>query len=135
MTEYTKPMPMPDHVTSTFWDAARDGKLMLQRCPDCNEYQFFPQSYCRRCLSENLEWKESSGKGKVYTYTVVHRPPSAKFQDETPYTVALIELDEGVRMMSNIVGVSPDEVRVGMNVKVVFEEVTSMISLPKFKSV
>ncbi|RJP68210.1 MAG: Zn-ribbon domain-containing OB-fold protein [Candidatus Abyssobacteria bacterium SURF_17] len=133
MPEYLKPMPVPDHITETFWAAARQHKLLIQQCRDCGRNQFFPQSSCRACLSENLEWVEASGSGKVYSYTIIHRPPSASFEEDAPYTVALVELGEGVRMMSNIIEIEPDQVRVGMPVHVVFEDISPTISLPKFR--
>lgn len=133
MSEYTKPIPFPDNVSATFWEAAKKGKLLLQQCGECGARQNFPQPYCRGCLSENLDWIEASGRGKVYSYTIVNRPPSAQFQEDVPYVVALVELEEGVRMMSNIVGIEPEAVRIDMPVEVVFDEITSDISLPKFK--
>jgi uncharacterized OB-fold protein len=135
MTEYTKPIPFPDNVTSAYWDAAGENKLLIQQCIDCGTRQFFPQSYCRNCLGENIEWIEASGKGKVYTFTIVKRPPTARFQEDVPYVVALIELEEGVRMMSNVVEIYPDDVRVDMPVEVVFDKITSAISLPKFRPI
>ena len=135
MTQYNKPVPVPDHVTAQFWDAAKHHKLLIQSCPDCGAQQSFPQSYCRNCLSEKITWSEASGRGKVYSYTVIHRPPSMKFQADVPYTVAIVELDEGVRMMSNIIGIDPEDVRVGMAVEVVFDDITPTISLPKFRPI
>lgn len=133
MAEYRKPVPTPDHVTGEFWDAARNHELLVQHCRDCGAYQVLPQSCCRSCLSDRIEWVEATGKGTIYSYTVVHRPPSRKFEEDVPYTVALVELDEGVRMMSNIVEIEPQDVRVGMEVEVVFEEIGPGISLPKFR--
>jgi len=133
MEEYRKPVPEPDRVTGPFWEAAREKKLLIQHCPDCGVHQFFPQAHCRECLSEKLEWVESTGKGTVYSFTVIHRAPSSTFEQDVPYTVALVDLDEGCRMISNIVDVDPQAVRVGMSVEVVFEEITANISLPKFR--
>jgi uncharacterized OB-fold protein len=133
MTEYRKPIPTPDRVTEEFWDAARRHELLIQRCRDCGASQFLPQSCCRACLSQRIQWVAASGKGKIYSYTIVHRPPTPKFQEDVPYAVALVELDEGVRMMSNIVGIGPQDVRVGMAVEVVFEGISPTISLPKFR--
>ncbi len=133
MAEYMKPVPMPDQVTAKFWDAAKEGKLLLQQCADCGAIQSFPQTQCRDCMSENVEWIESAGTGKIYSFTIVHRPPTALFDEDAPYAVALVELDEGVRMMSNIVGIRPDDVRVDMPVEVVFDEITPTVSLPKFR--
>ena len=133
MGEYVKPVPRPDALTREFWDAARKHRLMIQHCRECGLHQFLPQSCCRGCLSEQIEWVETRGKGRIYSYTIIHRPPTRKFQEDVPYTVALVELDEGVRMMSNIVGIDPEGVRVGMAVEVVFEEISPEISLPKFR--
>jgi uncharacterized OB-fold protein len=133
MTEYKKPVPIPDNVTTEFWDAAKERRLLFQRCRDCGARQSFPQAFCRGCLSENLEWNEASGKGRIYSYTVVHRPPTAAFQEDVPYTVALVQLEEGVRMMGSIVGIEPDDVRVDMPVSVVFDDITPAIALPRFR--
>ncbi len=126
---------MPDHVTGEFWDAAKQHKLLIQRCQDCGANQFFPQSSCRKCLCDRMEWLEASGKGVIYTYTVVYRPPTQTFEEDVPYTVALVELDEGVRMMSTIIGIEPQDVRVSMPVEVVFEEISPTISLPRFRPI
>lgn len=133
MQTYEKPVPVPDHVTGPFWEAAKQGRFLIQRCPGCGAHQFYPQSSCRRCLSEELEWMDAKGTGTIYSYTVIHRAPNRPFEPDVPYTVALIDLDEGCRMLSNIVDVDPEDVRVGMPVEVVFEEITPEISLPKFR--
>ncbi len=135
MNEYTKPVPFPDNVTEKFWAAAREKRLLIQKCNDCGALQFLAQSQCRGCLGEGLEWIEASGRGKVYSYTVVHRAPTARFEEDVPYVVALIDLEEGVRMMSAVVGIEPEAVRVDMPVEVVFDEITSTISLPKFRPI
>jgi len=130
-----KPVPVPDHVTGRFWEAAKQHRLLIQRCGDCGTNQFLPQSCCRTCLSENIDWIETGGKGHVYAYTVIYRPPTLTFEDDVPYTVALVELEEGVRLMSNIVEIEPEEVRVGMPVEVVFDDISPIISLPKFRPI
>ncbi len=131
--EYTKPIPIPDNASQTFWENARKHRLVLQRCTDCGAQQFFPQSYCRKCLSENIEWFEACGKGSVYSFTIIHRPPSHTFEEDVPYIVAIIQLDEGLRMMSNIVEVKPEDVHVNMPVEVTFDDISSTVSLPKFR--
>ena len=133
MQAYEKPVPVPDNVTAPFWEAAKQGRLLIQHCPGCGARQFYPQSSCRECLSEELEWMEATGKGTIYSYTVVHRAPNRPFEPDVPYTVALVDLDEGCRMLSNVVDVNPEDVRVGMPVEVLFEEITPEISLPKFR--
>jgi uncharacterized OB-fold protein len=135
MQAYEKPIPVPDPVTRPFWEAAKQGRLRIQHCRKCGAHQFYPQTSCRVCLSEDLEWVDAKGTGTIYSYTVIHRAPSAPFDPDVPYTVALVDLDEGCRMLSNIVEVSPEAVRVGMPVEVVFEAITPEISLPKFRPI
>ena len=133
MQAYEKPVPVPDNVTAPFWEAAKQGRLLIQRCPGCGARQFYPQISCRECLSEELEWMEAEGQGTVYSYTIIHRAPNRPFEPDVPYTVALVDLEEGCRMLTNVVDVSPEDVRVGMPVEVLFEEITPEISLPKFR--
>ena len=130
---YSKPIPVATDETRPFWEAARRGELVLQRCRDCGAWRFPPNLLCTECLSAAFEWKAVSGRGKVYSYVVFHRAYHPAFAADLPYAVACIELDEGPRLMSNIVGTSPDRVRCDMPVEVVFEEITSDISLPKFR--
>ncbi len=132
MTEYAKPLPVPDGDTRRYWDAAREHRLMIQRCQDCQRAIFYPRSVCPHCMSDRLEWIQASGRGTIYSYTVVHRSPAA-FKDDVPYVVALIDLAEGVRMMSNVVACAPSDVRIGAAVEVIFDDVTPEITLPKFR--
>ncbi len=134
MAEYTRPLPVPDGDTKPYWDAAKEHRLVIQRCQDCQHAIFYPRSICPQCMSDRVAWIGATGKGTVYSYTVVHRAP-AQFADDAPYVVALIDLAEGVRMMSNVVGSPPSSVRIGAAVEVVFDDVTSDISLPKFRLV
>jgi uncharacterized OB-fold protein len=131
--EYSKPIPVPDNASQPFWEGARNHKLLLQRCCGCGTIQSFPQSCCRKCLSGDIEWFEASGKGKIYSFTVIHRPPSQNFEEDIPYIVAIIELDEGPRVMSNIIGMTPEDAKVDMTVEVIFDDISSTISLPKFR--
>ncbi len=133
MENYSKPTPTPDPVTTKYWEGARQNKLLIQKCGDCGTYQTLPQSYCRHCLSEDLAWTQARGTGKIYSFTIVHRAPSGAFESDVPYTVALVELDEGARMMSNIVEIGPQDVRVGMPVEAIFDAISPTISLPKFR--
>ncbi len=132
MTEYTRPLPVPDGDTKPYWDAAKEHRLVIQRCQDCHEAIFYPRAVCPHCMSDRINWIDASGKGTIYSYVVVHRAPAA-FADLTPYVVALIDLAEGVRLMSNVVEASPADVRIGAAVEVVFDDVTPEISLPKFR--
>lgn len=106
------PVPGPD--TKAYWDAAAQGKLMIKACKDCGKKHFYPRSNCPYCLSANTEWQESKGTGTVYTYSVMRRSP-------VPYAICYVALDEGVTMMSNLVDIDLDKIKIGQKVKVVFK--------------
>ena len=125
------PLPQPTALSEPFWEACREGRLIVQRCADCGAYVFIPQPCCGSCMSANLEWVESSGRGTLYSHTTVHRPQQPSF--EVPYTVVVVELEEGWFMLSNLVGVEPDEIRVGLPLEVCFEERSEEITLPLFR--
>ena len=127
-----RPVPRPTANTQFFWDAAKRGRLALQYDPDADRYQFWPRAISTATGRRNLEWRETSGRGTVYSYTVTH-VPTAGFEDRAPYVVGLIELDEKVRIIGNIVGVAPDDVEIGMRVKVVFETLTEEIDYFAFE--
>ncbi len=134
MAEYNKPVPIPQPESDRYWEAAYRGELWLRRCRDCDMAYFYPRDICPTCHSRRTDWFRTSGEGTLYTYAIVHRPPHPGFADEAPYVVALVELDDGVRIPTNIVGVEPepDNLQIGMPVKVVFEKITERITLPKF---
>jgi uncharacterized OB-fold protein len=134
MVDYQKPLPVPDGDTRPYWDAAKRHELTIQRCTECGRHIFYPRSICPYCISSAIEWVHTSGRGTIYSYTVVHRAP-AQFVGDVPYVVALIDLEEGVRMMSNIPGALPPDVHIGANVEVMFDDVTAEITLPKFRLV
>lgn len=128
-----RPLPKPDHDSEQYWAAARRHELVLQQCEACAKFRFYPRSVCPNCLSDRFQWKHASGRGSVYSFTIIHRPPLPAFRNRVPYVLALIELEEGVRMMTNIVECHPADVYIGMPVKVTFEDVTEEITLPQFK--
>jgi uncharacterized OB-fold protein len=130
-----KLIPVPTKETAEFWAGCKQHELRLQRCASCGRYQFPPQSFCRHCSGDKLSWVVSSGRGKVLSYTVVHWSPNPAYAADAPYSLALIQLDEGPRMLTNIVGYSPGEVRIGMEVTVTFQQCSPDIMLPKFKPV
>ncbi len=129
-----RPLPVINEETKPYWDGAKNEKLMVQQCPNCEKYIFYPRALCPHCFSDNLEWKQVSGKGEVYSFTVCHRAGPA-FQAQVPFVVALIDLAEGPRMLSNIQTTDVDSVRIGQRVEVVFEKVSDKITLPKFKKI
>lgn len=131
--QYQKPLPEPSAVSAPFWEGLRSGELRLQRCAECGQFVFYPRSVCPHCLSDRLEWSEASGRGRVYSYTVVRRAMNPAFAAEVPYIFAIVELDEGVRVTTNIVNCGSDEVRVDMPVKATYDSVTPEVALLKFE--
>ena len=109
--------PVPDAVTQPFWDGVAEGVLRIQRCQACGRPVFYPRAVCPHCTRGELTWVEASGLGTVHTFTVVHRAPP-EHREDVPYVVALVELDEGVRMMTRLVDVEPSAVAVGLPVEV-----------------
>lgn len=128
-----KPVPAQTHDSREFWLNCSRNKLVLQRCGDCAATQYYPRNVCTNCGSNNIEWVDSAGLGKVYSYTVVHRAPSAAFSQSVPYVLAIVQLTEGPRMMSNIVDCEPGDVRIGMEVEVDFEKRAEDVGVPLFK--
>jgi uncharacterized protein len=112
---WSKPLPALDPVSLEFWSAAAEGRLLVQYCPGCGRYQHYPRRLCLSCGSEP-RWEEASGRGTIYTFTVIRQNGASGFRDETPYVVAMIELEEGARMMGNLTGCPVEEVFVGMPV-------------------
>ncbi len=128
-----KHFPRPTPETEAFWQGCRDHKLLLQRCTQCKEFQFYPRIICAKCASDNLQWVEASGQGEVLTFTVVRRPVSEAYAADVPYVVALIQLDEGPTMMSNVVECDPEIMQIGSPVQVIFEDWSEEISIPQFR--
>lgn len=136
MTEvqtYAKPLPTIEDGNRPFWQAARQGKLMLQQCGECGHIRYPINHVCPRCLSEQLDWVALSGRGTVYSSIVFHQVYHQAFALDVPYNVSLIQLEEGPRMFSNVVGIPPSDVKVGDAVTVTFDPVTPEVSIPRFK--
>jgi len=131
--EYLKPLPTLTDSNRPFWAAALDGRLCMQRCKSCQHVRFPISHVCPRCLSYEFEWHDLSGRGVIFSYIVYHQVYSQAFKMDVPYNVAMIQLEEGPRMYSNIVGVANDVPKIGDAVKVAFERVTPEIKLPRFK--
>lgn len=127
------PRPVIDADTEQFWAAAREHRLLVQFCTKCNHAIHYPRALCPRCWNRDLEWRESCGRGEIYSYTVSRRAPVPAFADQIPLVVALIDLDEGARMMSNIVTDDPSKIRIGQRVRVVFHDIDEDFTLPKFE--
>jgi len=133
MPVYDKPLPQPTKYSHPYWDACKRHVLALQHCTDCGIYRFYPRPLCPNCNSARFNWDEVSGRGVVYTFTEVHRAIMPGFAEELPIIVAIIELENGVRMMSNIVECEASEVAIDCAVEVIFHDVTEEITLPKFR--
>ena len=114
--EYAKAIPSPDDTGRPFWQGAAEGELRVQRCPACDHRQHYPRKLCTKCGADPV-WEAASGRGEIHTFTVVRQYGMPPFRDELPYVVAMIELEEGVRMMGNVTDVEPDDVHIGMAVE------------------
>lgn len=117
--------PEPTVGSEAYWEGARNGKLLLRHCTSCNKVHHYPRALCPYCFSDKLDWREASGKGKVYTYSVMRRAPE-------PYVIAYVTLDEGISMMTNIVDCDLDKVRIDQPVKVVFKPSDNGQPVPMF---
>ena len=132
---YKKHLPRIDEESRGWWEALARHELYFQRCRDCGTKRLYPRAVCPVDLSSRVEWVRASGRGTVYSFTVTHQNQAPGFREELPYVLAVVELAEGPRLMTNVVGCAPDAVRIGMAVEVVFDDVTPDITLPKFRPV
>ena len=133
MSEVQRPIPKPTTLTEGFWEATRRDELVIQRCLACRAYRHFPQAMCPHCHSMDTEWSKVSGRGVIHSYTVAHQAFHPFWADKVPYVVATIELEEGVRMVDDMLDLDPAEVRIGLPVEVFFQPVEDEIVLPKFR--
>lgn len=130
-----KPIPTIDEENKPFWAAAKKHELSMQKCLKCGQFYFPISAMCPHCQNWGFEWVKLSGKGEVYSFIVVRRATNPAFAKDIPYVIAIILTKEGTRMISHVVGCKPEDVRIGMPVEVVFEDVSPEVSLPKFKPV
>ncbi len=137
MPEYAKPLPEPNQFTKFYWDAAKRHQLAIAKCAACGRLNHLPKPVCRFCQADTLAPQAVSGRGTVYSYTVTHYPYHPGFVKSGPYPVVLVELEEDprVRIISNLVEYTPEQLKVGTKVEVVFEDVTPEVTLPKFRPV
>ena len=127
-----RPAPIPDSESAPFWAASLEGRLLVQRCPSCGHAQLYARAHCLVCR-QPVVWEQASGFGTVYSFTVIRQNPSRAFRQLLPFVVALVDLEEGPRLMTNIVGSTPEEVQVGAAVRVVWEQVSTEAALPMFE--
>jgi uncharacterized OB-fold protein len=125
----------PDRYTQPYWDAVKEHRLVCQQCSKCGTFRTPPGPYCHVCQSPDFVYTELSGKGRVYTYTVVMNSQFPDFADSVPFVVAVIELDDapGARLFSNVVNIDPAKVTIGMPVRVVYDDVSDTVSIPRFE--
>jgi uncharacterized OB-fold protein len=133
--KYAKPLPRITPDNKGFYDAAKRHELCLPNCTSCQRLHFPPSPVCPHCLSDKLEWKRMSGKGTVSTWVVFHRNWFPEFAADVPYAAVQVELAEGPRLTSSLVGVPNESIRMGMPVEVVFDDVTREVTLPRFRAI
>lgn len=133
MSEYLKPLPVPNEDSVPFWEAAKRHELSLQQCKACSAFRFPPAPLCPECNVMGGDWTRVKGKGKIYSFVVFHRAYHKGFEGQIPYAVALVELDEGPRVMGNVLGVPPDQLKCDMRVEAIYEDVTPGVTLPQFR--
>lgn len=131
------PAPTPQPESDFYWEKCKEHELWLRHCNSCDKAYFYPRDICPHCFSRDTDWTQSSGLGTLHTFSIVHHGPTPAFRGRTPYIAALVELESGVHMATNLVEVEcdPTAIKVGMAVEVVFEDLNDTISLPKFRPV
>ena len=129
---YEKPLPIIDPDTAPYWKASTEHRLLIKLCTERGKHHFYPRELCPHCHSDAVDWVEAKGTGCIYSFTIARRPAGPSFKPDAPYVVAIVDLDEGARMMTNIIGSPVDSIRIGQRVSVSYEDVNEEVSLPKF---
>ena len=132
---YAGPLPVKQPEADFYWEKALAHELWLRRCVDCGLAYFYPRDFCPTCGGRNVEWTRASGKGTLHAFAIVHRAPAPAFRDRVPFVAAIVDLEEGARIPTNLVGVEPDPSRIaiGMPVEVDFEDLAPGVALPIFR--
>lgn len=130
---YLKPLPIPSAESAPYWEYCKKGELRIQRCASCRAFVHYPRVLCPHDASPDLEWTQVSGRGSIFSYTISHRAFHPGFSGDVPYVIAIVELEEGPRLMCRVRDVAPEDVRVGLPVEVFFEAVTPEVTLPFFR--
>jgi uncharacterized OB-fold protein len=125
-------LPTPDLEQQPYWDAARESRLLIKRCNSCGRRHFYPRPFCPHCWSADVAWEEATGRGTLYTFSIVRRNDLPPFGERVPYIAAIIDLDEGVRMMTNLERCDEADIRIGMAVQVAFRKETDEFTFPVF---
>ncbi|HEX5267130.1 MAG TPA: Zn-ribbon domain-containing OB-fold protein [Acidimicrobiales bacterium] len=127
-----RPVPLPDNVSRSYWEAAGRGELLFQECPQCGQRQLYPRALCTGCAGTPV-WRAASGRGTVHTFTVIRQNWAEPFREMLPYVVAMVELAEGPRLMSNVTDCAPEDVHIGMPVEAWFLPVEDGVAVPMFR--
>ena len=130
---YRKPLPHIDEESRPWWEAVQRHELYIQKCRECGDLRFHPRALCTSCMSPRTEWVRCKGGGRIYAFTVTNQNQAAGFRESLPYVMAWVELEEGVKMLTNIVDCPPEQVKIGMPVEAVFDDVTPAVTLVKFR--
>ncbi len=133
--DMTRPLPVVQPWSEAFWEGAREGKLLLQHCKSCGAMIFYPRKFCPECWSAEIGWKEASGRATIYTFSTAYDMVEPRFWTDIPYTIAYVDLKEGPRMMTRIVECAPADIKIGMEVEVVFHKLDDKFFLPYFRPV
>jgi len=133
LTDLRFDLPTVEPETQPFWDGAAAGKLVIQRCGACGEWQYYPRPFCKVCWSDDVSWQEASGRATLYTFSIVRQNDLPPFNDRVPYVAAIVDLAEGPRMITEVVDCSLDDVRIGMDLTVTYRDLTGELKLPVFR--
>jgi uncharacterized protein len=125
--------PLIEDESRPFWDGLVDGKLLIKHCTACGEYHYYPRPFCPTCWSDDVEWFEASGRAAVYTYSTVYRNDLPPFGPQVPYVAAVVELEEGPRMMTRLVDCTKDDITIGMPVQVTFTDLDDALKIAVFR--
>jgi uncharacterized protein len=133
MADYKKPLPAITTLNGPYWDGLRQRELKMPKCNDCGKLWYPPAPFCPACWSRNFSWQQLSGRGKVNSWVIFHQAYFSSYTDDIPYNVAEVELDEGPRLLTNLVGVDNADIAIGMPVEIVYDDVTEDVTLAKFR--
>lgn len=134
MIDYNKPLPKSFPISEGYWEGCRNRQLVFQQCKDCGTYRHYPRPMCPNCYSMHFHWSPVRGRGKIYSVTVTHHSAHPGFKD-LPFAVVIVEMEEGLRVVGDLVNARPDEIRIGMPVEVTFDDVTEDVTLPRFREI
>lgn len=132
MAEYTKPMPAISSLNQPYWDGLKQRQVVMPKCNDCDKLWYPPAPFCPECWSRSFSWQQLSGRGKVNSWVVFHQAYFSSFKNDIPYNVAEVELEEGPRLLTNLVDVDGADIQIGMSVEIIFDDITDEVTLAKF---